>query len=81
MELPSKFLEQIAFNPRPKRDDHMSIVMDKSKHEKHLCQPLETINKQFKIAITFLSGYNGILNVTISNNKFYFPKSITDEDG
>ena len=31
--------------------------------------------------VTFLTGYNGIFNVTNSNNKFYFEKSITDDDG
>ena len=55
--------------------------MDKSTHEEHLSQPLQTINKQFKIAVTFLTGYNGIFNVTDKNNKFYFLKSITDESG
>ena len=30
--------------------------------------------------MTFLTGYNGIFNVTNSNNKFYFFKSITDDD-
>ena len=59
----------------------MLIVMDKSTHEEHLSQPLQTNNKQFKIAVTFLTGYNGILIVTNSNNKFYFLKSITDDDG
>ena len=58
----------------------MLIVMNKSTHEEHLFQPLETTNKQFKIAITFLSAYNGIFNVTNSDNKFYFFKSISDED-
>ena len=81
MELPSKLLEQIAFNTRPKIGEHMLIVMDKSTHEEHLFQPLQTNNKQFKIAITFLTGYNGIFNVTNANNKFYFTKSISDEDG
>ena len=81
MELPSKLLEQIAFNTRPKIEEHMLIVMDKSTHEEHLSQPLHTNNKQFKIAVTFLSCYNGIFNVTISNSKFYFKKKITDEDG
>ena len=80
MELPSKFLEQIAFNTRPKIDEHLLIVMDKSTHEKHLSQPLQTKNKQFKIAVTFLTGFNGLSNVTNSNNKFHFLKSITDED-
>ena len=81
MELPSKLLEQIAFNTRPKIEDHMLIVMDKSTHKEHSSQPLQTNNKQFKIAITFLSGYNGIFNVKNSNNKFYFKKTISDEDG
>ena len=81
MELPSKLLEQIAYNTRPKIEEHMLIVMDKSTHEEHLSQPLQTNNKQFKIAVTFLTGYNGIFNVTNLNNKFYFMKSIADEDG
>ena len=81
MELLSKLLEQIAFNTRPKIEEHMLIVMDKSTHEVHLSQPLQTNNKQFKIAATFLTGYNGIFNVTNANNKFCFTKSISDEDG
>ena len=80
MELPSKLLEQIAFNTRPKAEEHMLIIMDKSTHEEHLFQPLQTNNKQFKIAVTFLSAYSGIFNVTRDNNKFYFTKSITDDD-
>ena len=79
MELPSKLLEQIAFNTRPKIEEHMLIVMDKSTHEEHLSQPLQTNNKQFKIAIIFLTASNGIFNVTEKNNKFYFTKSITDD--
>ena len=81
MELPSKILEQIAYNTRPKIEEHMLIVMDKSSHEEHLSQPLQTNHKQFKKAVTLLSGYNGNFNVTNSNNKFYFKKTITDEDG
>ena len=80
MELPSKLLEQIAFNTRSKIEEHMLIVMDKSTHEEHLFQTLQTNNKQFKIAVTFLTGYNGIFNVTTENNTFYFLKSITDDD-
>ena len=80
MELPSKILEQIAFNTRPKIEEHILIVMDKSIHEEYLSQPLQTNNKQFEIAVTFLSAYNGIFNVTNLNNEFYFTKSITDDD-
>ena len=64
MELRSKLLEQIVFNAGPKIEEHMLIVMDKSTHEEHLEQPLQTNNKQFKIAVTFLTAYNGIFNVT-----------------
>ena len=81
MELPSKLLEQIAFNTRPKIEEHMLIVMDHSTHEEHLSQPLQTNNKQFKVGVTFLSGYNGIFNLTSKNKKFCFIKSITDKDG
>ena len=80
MELPTIILERIAFNTRAKIEEHMLIVMDKSTHEEHLSQPLQTNNKQFKIAITFLSAYNGIFNVTNKNNKFYFKKNLIDED-
>ena len=80
MELPSKLLEQIAFNTRPKFEEHMLNIMDKSIHEEHLFEPLQTNNKQFKIAVTFLSAYNGIFKVTNLNSKFYFTKSITDDD-
>ena len=81
MELPSKLLEQIAFNTRPKLEEHMLIVMKKSTHEEHLSQPLQTNNKQFRNAVTFLTGYNGIFDVTNENNKFYFKETISDDDG
>ena len=81
MELPSKLLEQIAFNTRPKTEEHLLIVMDEPTHEEYLSHPLQTIIKQFKIAVTYLTGYNGVFNVTNANNKFYFTKSISDEDG
>ena len=80
MELPSKILEQIAFHTRAKIEEHMLIVMNISIHEEHLFQPLQTNNKQFKIAITFLSAYNGIFNIINLNNKFYFKKSFDDGD-
>ena len=70
MELPSKLLEQKAFITRPKVEEHMLIIMVKSTHEKHLFQFLQANNKQFKIAVTHLSAYNGIFDVTSSNNKF-----------
>ena len=80
MELPSKLLEQIAYNTRPKIEEHMLIVMNKSTHEEDLIQPLQTNNEQYKKAVTFLTGYNGIFNVTNENKKFCFLKSITDKE-
>ena len=59
----------------------MLIVMDKSTHEEYLAQPLQTNNKQIKIAITFLTDYNGIFNLTNSDIKFDFAKSVTGEAG
>ena len=58
----------------------MLIVTDIGTHEQHLSQPLQTNNKQFKIAATFLTAYNGIFNVT-DRNKFCFIKSISYKDG
>ena len=79
MELPSKLLEQIAYNTRSRIEEHILIVMDKSTHEEHLFQKLQINNKQFKIAVTFLTGYNGIFNVTNENKKFFFKKTISDD--
>ena len=80
MDLHSKILEQIAYNTRPKIEEHMLINMDKNTHEEHLYQPVQTNNKHFKIAVTYLSAYNGIFNVSNRNNKFYFRKNFIDED-
>ena len=57
----------------------MLIVMEKSTHEKHLFQPLQTNNKQYTIAVTFLTGYNEIFRVTQKNILFYFTTAIDDE--
>ena len=70
MELPSKLLEQIAFSTRPEIEEDMLVVLDIFTHEEHLYQPLQTNIKQFQLAVTFVTGYNGIFNVTISNNNF-----------
>ena len=71
MNLRSKLLEQIAFNTKPKIEEHLLIVMAKFIHEEHLCQPLQTNNKLFKIAVTYLTGYNGIFNVTNKISKIF----------
>ena len=72
--------EQIAFNSRLKLEEHMLKVMDRSTHEEHLSQPLQTKNEQFKIAVTFLTGCNGIFKVTKKNGKFHSTASINDDD-
>ena len=75
MELRSKLLEQVAFIEKPKIEKHMSFVMDTQ--DGNLFQPLQTNNKQFVIAVTLLTGYYGIFNVTNQNINFYFSISIT----
>ena len=49
----------------------MLNVMDKSTHEEHLSQPPQTKYKQFEIAITFSTGYDGIFSVTNSVKKVF----------
>ena len=44
MELPSNLLEQTPFTTRPKVKEHMLVVMDKSTHEEHLAQLIQTNN-------------------------------------
>ena len=80
MEIPSKLLEEKAFNTRPKIQEHMFIPMDKSSHQESLSQPLQTNDEQFKIAVTFLSGYNSIFNVRNKKTEFYFTRSINYDD-
>ena len=58
----------------------MLIVIDKSTHEERLSSPLRFNNREFKIAVTYLSCYNRFFKVTSSNNKFYSKKTNTDED-
>ena len=53
MELPSKVLEPIAFITRPKIEQHLLIVMNKTTHEEHLSIPLRSNKKQFKIGNIF----------------------------
>ena len=45
MELPSNFLEQIAYKTRSKKEEHMLVIIDKSTHEEQLFQPLQTNKK------------------------------------
>ena len=79
MDLPSKISEQIALKTRPKMEEDVLLVMVKSIHEEHPSQPLQTKKKQFKIAVTFLTGYSGTFNVT-NNEKFHSIVSINNDD-
>ena len=45
--------------------------MDESIYDEHLSQPLQTTNKHFKLAIIFLTGYDGFFNVTNKINIFF----------
>ena len=46
--------------------------MKESLHEENLSQPLITNNKGFMVAVTYLTGYNGIQNMKENNNSFYY---------
>ena len=56
--------------------EHVLIVLDNSKLEEKLSQPLKTNRKQFEIAVTFVTGYYGVLTVTSKNEKLFFATSI-----
>ena len=60
----------MVFNTKPKIEERMLIVMNKSKDEEILSQPLRTKNKQFKPAVTILIGYLGIFKVGNKSNTF-----------
>ena len=51
-------------------------IMDKSTHEEHLSQPLQSPTNRFKLAITFPTVYKGIFNVTNKDKKIQFHVSI-----
>ena len=80
MELPSKRLEQITFNTRPRIEEHILFVIGKSTNGEHSSHRLQTNNNQFEIVVTFLTGYNGFFNITNKINKFLFTVSINDDD-
>ena len=79
-ELSSKILKQIAFIKIGKTEEHLSFVRDKSTHQEQLSQPLQTNNKKFKIAVTFLFGYTGIFNIATRYVKFNFRVWNNDKD-
>ena len=72
MELPSKLEKHFAFFTRPKNEEHILPSLAKSTHEEHLSPPLHINNKQHKLAVTSLSGYNAIFNFTNNNKKLIF---------
>ena len=57
----------------------MLIVMNKSTHDDHISQLLQTKIEEYKISVTFLSGYNGIFIITNTNKNIYFTKSIFEK--
>ena len=60
----TKLMNEMVSITRPKSEEHMLVVLDKSSLGKNLCQPLQAKNKQYKNAITFSSRFNGIFNST-----------------
>ena len=57
MELPSKTLVKKVLNARPEIEENLLIVLDKSIDEKTLALPLQTNNKQSKVAVTFFNWF------------------------
>ena len=55
MEPPSKILEQIAFNTKPAIEERILKVLDKSTHEEHLSQLLQTQKKSILNSYYFLN--------------------------
>ena len=80
MELPSKILEPIVFSKKSKTENHILKIVENITHGEHLCQTLQTINEQVKIAVTFLTVDIGIFNVSNKNDKLFFTVSINDDD-
>ena len=70
MELPSKIIKQISFRTRPKVEEHMLIVKDKSIHEEHLSQPSQTDIRRFKKLSFLYLVIIGIFNVTKKKTLF-----------
>ena len=56
VKLRSKLLEQIVFNRKQEIEGSILIVVIESTHEESVSQPIRTKNKQFKVAVTFLTG-------------------------
>ena len=81
MELPSKLLEHNVFKKKPKEQEHLLIAMDTLTIEEHIFQRLQPNPKQIKTAVTFWTVFNGIFDLTSTNNKFFCSKSKTDKDG
>ena len=70
MKLPSKIVEQLGFNKKPKTEEHVLFALEKSTYEKQIYQPLENNNKQVKISVTFLTSFDSISNVIDRNSSF-----------
>ena len=80
MKIPSKLLEQTAISTESKIQEHNLYIMKKTTHEEQLSQRLRTHNERFEITVNFLTGYNGIFNVTEKSIKVYFTRCINDVD-
>ena len=41
---------------------------------------MQTYNKKFKIAVTFLNSFRGISNINTRNSKVYFTTKLDEDD-
>ena len=77
MKLPSEVFEQIVFITTSEIEDHMLIF---TTPKENLSQLLQSNNKQYKFAVTFLTGYMGHFFATTKNKKVYFTTRNDDDD-
>ena len=80
MEISSKLIDQIALKTRPEIEEIMLIITYIPFHEAHQSQPLQSNKKEFKIDVTFLSGFKSIFKVTNKKNKFCCTMSSSIDD-
>ena len=71
-----KILSDIRLNTEPKITKQFLIEMSESYHEEELIQLLILIDRDWRIAVTSLSTYNSVFNIT--KKLFFFIHLIMD---
>ena len=79
MELLTKLSEQIVFKAKRVIKELRLIVLVESTDEEILYQPLQTNNHWFEFPVSFLTGYNGVFNITNKMIEVSFTTSYIDD--